>query len=229
MLIKFKNIINQFFLKFNYRISKSNNSDELVKIYKYNNYEEYKATQIFYNKKKINEIWADEFNLKKIADFLKKNIDKKNIKGICHGSRNGFEQNFFNKNILNSKVFGTDISDTAINYKDSIEWDFHKTKKEWIDNFDFVYSNSLDQSYDPKKALTNWVQQINKNGYVILEHTDQHNVMAAGKMDPFGVEPQFFPCLITEWFGHSVSLKIVKSVKPNKSKAPVWLFIIKKL
>ena len=78
MIIKFKNIINQFFLKFNYRISKSNNSDELVKIYKYNNYEEYKATQIFYNKKKINEIWADEFNLKKIADFLKKNIEKKN-------------------------------------------------------------------------------------------------------------------------------------------------------
>ena len=229
MVITFKNIINQFFLKFNYRISKSNNSDELVKIYKYNNYEEYKATQIFYNKKKINEIWADEFNLTKISDFLKRNIDKKNIKGICHGSRNGFEQNFFNKNILNSKVFGTDISDTAINYKDSIEWDFHKTKKEWIDNFDFVYSNSLDQSYDPKKALTNWVQQINKNGYVILEHTDQHSVMAAGKMDPFGVEPQFFPCLITEWFGHSVSLKIVKSVKPNKSKAPVWFFIIKKL
>ena len=78
MVITFKNIINQFFLKFNYRISKSNNSDELVKIYKYNNYEEYKATQIFYNKKKINEIWEDEFNLKKIADFLKKNIEKKN-------------------------------------------------------------------------------------------------------------------------------------------------------
>jgi len=229
MLIELKNIINQFFLKFGYRISKANNSDELVKIYKYKNYEEYKATQIFYNKKKINHIWADEFNLTKIADFLKKNINKKNIKGICHGSRNGFEQNFFNKNILNSKVFGTDISDTAINYKDSIEWDFHKTKKEWIGNFDFVYSNSLDQSYDPKTALTNWVQQINKNGYVILEHTDQHSVMASGKMDPFGVEPQFFPYLITEWFGHSVSLKIVKSVKPNKSKAPVWLFIIKRL
>jgi hypothetical protein len=229
MFIDLKNIINQFFLKFGYRISKSNNSDELVKIHKYKNYEEYKATQIFYNKKKINHIWADEFNLTKIADFLKKNINKKNIKGICHGSRNGFEQNFFNKNILNSKVFGTDISDTAIKYKDSIVWDFHKTKREWIDNFDFVYSNSLDQSFDPKTALTNWIQQINKNGYVIVEHTDQHSVRASGKMDPFGVEPNFFPYLITEWFGHSVTLKIVKSVKPNKSKASVWLFFIKKL
>ena len=229
MFIALKNIINQFFLKFCYRISKSNNSDELVKIHKYKNYEEYKATQIFYNKKKINHIWADEFNLTKIADFLKKNINKKNIKGICHGSRNGFEQDFFNRNILNSKVFGTDISDTAINYKDSIVWDFHKTKEEWIDNFDFVYSNSLDQSFDPRTALTNWIQQINKNGYVIVEHTDQHSVRASGKMDPFGVEPNFFPYLITEWFGHSVSLKIIKSVKPNKSKAPAWLFFIKKL
>jgi hypothetical protein len=229
MFIALKNIINQFFLKFGYRISKSNNSDELVKIHKYKNYEEYKATQIFYNKKKINHIWADEFNLTKIADFLKKNINKKNIKGICHGSRNGFEQDFFNRNILNSKVFGTDISDTAINYKDSIVWDFHKTKEEWIDNFDFVYSNSLDQSFDPRTALTNWIQQINKNGYVIVEHTDQHSVRASGKMDPFGVEPNFFPYLITEWFGHSVSLKIIKSVKPNKSKAPAWLFFIKKL
>ena len=229
MFIALKNIINQFFLKFGYRISKSNNSDELVKIHKYKNYEEYKATQIFYNKKKINNIWADEFNLTKIADFLKKNINKKNIKGICHGSRNGFEQDFFNRNILNSKVFGTDISDTAINYKDSIVWDFHKTKEEWIDNFDFVYSNSLDQSFDPRTALTNWIQQINKNGYVIVEHTDQHSVRASAKMDPFGVEPNFFPYLITEWFGHSVSLKIIKSVKPNKSKAPAWLFFIKKL
>jgi len=229
MFIALKNIINQFFLKFGYRISKSNNSDELVKIHKYKNYEEYKATQIFYNKKKINHIWADEFNLTKIADFLKQNINKKNIKGICHGSRNGFEQDFFNRNILNSKVFGTDISDTAINYKDSIVWDFHKTKEEWIDNFDFVYSNSLDQSFDPRTALTNWIQQINKNGYVIVEHTDQHSVRASGKMDPFGVEPNFFPYLITEWFGHSVSLKIIKSVKPNKSKAPAWLFFIKKL
>ena len=108
-------------------------------------------------------------------------------------------------------------------------WDFHKTKEEWIDNFDFVYSNSLDQSFDPRTALTNWIQQINKNGYVIVEHTDQHSVRASGKMDPFGVEPNFFPYLITEWFGHSVSLKIIKSVKPNKSKAPAWLFFIKKL
>ena len=41
-----------------------------------------------------------------------------------------------------------------------------KEKKEWIDFFDFVYTNSLDQSYDPRKALEIWLDQIKKNGYM---------------------------------------------------------------
>ena len=229
MITKIKNLINSILFKVGYRISKTNNSNELVKLYKYKNYEEYKETQIFYNKQKINHVWADEFTLGKVASFIKENIKKNEIKGICHGSRNGFEQSFFNKNILNSKVIGTDISETATDYENSVIWDFHKVKDEWINCYDFVYSNSLDQSFDPKTALTSWIGQINKSGYVIIEHTDQHSVLASGKMDPFGVEPNFFPYLLSEWFGHMVSLKIIKSIKPNKSNAPVWLFVLKKL
>ena len=229
MITKIKNLINSILFKLGYRISKTNNSNELVKLYKYKNYEEYKETQIFYNKQKINHVWADEFTLGKVASFIKQNIKKNEIKGICHGSRNGFEQSFFNKNILNSKVIGTDISETATDYENSVIWDFHKVKDEWINCYDFVYSNSLDQSFDPKTALTSWIGQINKSGYVIIEHTDQHSVLASGKMDPFGVEPNFFPYLLSEWFGHMVSLKIIKSIKPNKSNAPVWLFVLKKL
>jgi hypothetical protein len=229
MITKIKNLINNILFKLGYRISKTNNSNELVKLYKYKNYEEYKETQIFYNKQKINHVWADEFTLGKVASFIKENIKKNEIKGICHGSRNGFEQSFFNKNILNSKVIGTDISETATDYKNSVIWDFHKVNDKWINCYDFVYSNSLDQSFDPKTALTSWIGSINKGGYVVIEHTDQHSVLASGKMDPFGVEPNFFPYLLSEWFGHMVSLKIIKSIKPNKSNAPVWLFVLKKL
>jgi hypothetical protein len=50
---KIKNIINSFLYLFGYRISKVNNTGELVKIYKYKNYEEYKNTQVYYNKKKL--------------------------------------------------------------------------------------------------------------------------------------------------------------------------------
>ena len=48
-------------------------------------------------------------------------------------------------------------------------------------------------------------------------------------MDPFGVEASYFPYLITEWFGHLISLKIIKGVKPNKNNAPVFFFILKKI
>ena len=129
LLNSFKNFINQTLLKFGYRISKVNNTGELVKIYKYKNYDEYKETQIYFNKKKIEHVWADEKTLEKISNFLIENINTSIIKGICHGSRNGFEQNFFNKKKDKFHVIGTDISDTAENYKDSVTHDFHEEKK----------------------------------------------------------------------------------------------------
>jgi len=225
----FKNTINQILFKLGYRISKVNNTGELVKIYKYKNYDEYKETQISYNKKKIKHVWADEKTLEKISKFLLENTSTDIIKGICHGSRNGFEQNFFNKKKDRFHVIGTDISDTAENYKDSITHDFHEEKKEWLNNFDFVYSNSLDQSFDPRKALHTWLNQLKKNGFIIIEHTDQHGVIASGKMDPFGVEANFFPYLLSDWFGHLISVKIIKGIKTNKNNTPVHLFILKKI
>lgn len=65
MITQLKNLINKILFKLGYRISKTNNTNELVKIYKYKDYEEYKETQIFYNKKKlimfrqINLPWKD--------------------------------------------------------------------------------------------------------------------------------------------------------------------------
>ena len=52
IILKIKNLINKFLFIFGYRISKVNNTGELVKIYKYESYEEYKKTQIYFNKKK---------------------------------------------------------------------------------------------------------------------------------------------------------------------------------
>ena len=228
LVFRIKDLINKTLIKFGYRISKINTTDRLFKIYKYKNYDEYKDTQIFFNKQKINKVWADENTLKIVSNFLKENIKSEKIKGLCHGSRNGFEQKCFINEIPNAEVIGTDISETANDYENSIVHDFHDEKKEWIENFDFVYSNSLDQSYDPEKALNTWINQVKKDRYVIIEHSDQHGVISSGKMDPFGVEANFFPYLLTEWFGHKISLKIIKSIKKNKNDAPVYFFIIKK-
>ena len=228
LVSRIKDLINKTLIKFGYRISKINTTDKLFKIHKYKNYDEYKKTQIFFNKQKINKVWADEDTLKIISNFLKENIKSEKIKGLCHGSRNGFEQKCFINEIPNAEVIGTDISETANDYDNSIVHDFHDEKKDWIENFDFVYSNSLDQSYDPEKALNTWINQVKKDRYVIIEHSDQHGVISSGKMDPFGVEANFFPYLLTEWFGHKISLKIIKSIKKNKNDAPVYFFIIKK-
>ena len=228
LVFRIKDLINKTLIKFGYRISKINTTDRLFKIYKYKNYDEYKDTQIFFNKQKINKVWADENTLKILSNFLKENIKSEKIKGLCHGSRNGFEQKCFINEIPNVEVIGTDISETANDYDNSIVHDFHDEKKEWIENFDFVYSNSLDQSYDPEKALNTWINQVKKDRYVIIEHSDQHGVISSGKMDPFGVEANFFPYLLTEWFGHKISLKIIKSIKKNKNDAPVYFFIMKK-
>ena len=228
LVTSIKDLVNKTLIKFGYRISKINTTGELFKIHKYKNYDEYKDTQIFFNKQKINKVWADENTLKIVSNFLKENIKSEKIKGLCHGSRNGFEQKCFINEIPNAEVIGTDISETANDYDNSIVHDFHDEKKDWIENFDFVYSNSLDQSYDPEKALNTWINQVKKDRYVIIEHSDQHGVISSGKMDPFGVEANFFPYLLTEWFGHKISLKIIKSIKKNKNDAPVYLFIMKK-
>jgi hypothetical protein len=227
MFNKIKNFTNIILFKLGYRISKINNSHEFFKIYKYKNYNEYVKTQVKFNIKKINHTWADKYNLKKISIFVKKNIKKKNISGLCHGSRNGYEQKKFMQFLPKSKIIGTDISPTARNFQNTVQHDFHKEK--WISCFDFIYSNSLDQSYNPKLALTVWLRQIKKGGFIILEHAEQSGIIGQGKMDPFGVEANFFPYLLTDWFGHKISISIIKSIKKNKSNSLIWIFFIKKL
>ena len=78
MFNKIKNFTNKILFKLGYKISKINNSHEFFKIYKYKSYKEYVNTQVKFNIKKINQTWADKYNLKKISFFLRKTL-KKNI------------------------------------------------------------------------------------------------------------------------------------------------------
>ena len=49
----------------------------------------------FFNKKKIEKVWADEKTLKILSEYIKKILKSLKLKGLCHGSRNGFEQKCF--------------------------------------------------------------------------------------------------------------------------------------
>ena len=205
-------------------------------LHKYNSYEEYKESQIKLNKKKIELTFADEKTLEKVSNIVKDSLQSQEVQpikilGVCHGSRNGFEQNFLNKIITNSNIIGTDISDTALKFENTVHWDFHDQKDEWIGKFDFVYSNSLDQSWKPKHALTTWLDQIKDDGVVIIEHTIYHSPEHANEGDPFGVRPVVMPYILTEWFGHKISISHYLQEKSNvfSSKIKVWLFVLKKI
>jgi hypothetical protein len=197
-------------------------------LHEYESYEQYKAIQIFHNKRKLNNVWADAKTLDLVIEKLLRHFsDPHFIKGLCHGTRNGFEQNYLSQN-LGCEVLGTDISDTAKNFPQSVQWDFHDENSEWLGKYNFVYTNSLDQSWKPQLAVQTWLNQLTSNGLLFIEHTKDHSPTGASEMDPFGVKAEFMPYLLAEWFGHTITCEIVKSVKSNLN-IDVWLFILKKI
>jgi len=197
-------------------------------LHKYNSHDEYKAVQIKHNKLKLNHIWADKKILKFIANSVINDFQEKSkILGICHGSRNGFEQNFLNTFNNKLDVIGTDISDSVLDFENSILWDFHDVNPDWSQKFDFIYSNSIDQSWKPSLALTTWLNQIHDKGYVFIELSKFHGPQYSGSMDPFGVKPKYFPYVLSSWYGSQITFEFELIFKENK-KIPAWVFKISK-
>lgn len=194
-------------------------------LFEYKNYEHYRRTQIIHNKRKLSNIWADENTLDIVIDILRDKFDSGLIKGLCHGSRNGFEQDYLRK-AGGIQAVGTDISETALSFDNTVHWDFHDVNPDWVNAIDFVYSNSLDQSWRPVEALEVWLAQVHKGGVVIIEHTKEHGPGAAGEMDPFGVKPRVLPYVLVGWFGDQISISYFLGKK--KSGLDFWLFVISK-
>lgn len=160
-------------------------------------YETYRKVQIEGNKRKLGLVWVKEENIKFLSQYIKTLIAAPAF-GICHGTRRGKEQEWFSK-YLGCHVIGTEISDTAVQFPNTIQWDFHKTKPEWINAVDFIYSNSFDHSFNPEECLTAWMESLKPGGVCILEHTSGHGLSGASNLDPFGVDMAIFPYLILKW------------------------------
>ena len=136
-----------------------------------------------------------EDNISFLADYIRNTMGDAQF-GICLGTRRGKEQEWFRK-YLECDVIGTEISPTATQFPNTIEWDYHEVKAEWVDSVDFIYSNSFDHSYDPEKCLNAWMSCIKKGGVCILEHTSGHE--SATRLDPFGAHLSVMPYLILNW------------------------------
>ena len=145
--------------------------------------------------------WCSEDTISLISNYLvRKNGDRK-LKGICHGTRIGKETDWFNRHLpTGSYVFGTDIEASATKFSNTIEHDFHEIKNEWLNSFDFIYSNSHDHARDPKRALTNWLLSIHDKGFLFLEHHRSHGKKNQDDSDCWGVETEILPFLLLQWF-----------------------------
>jgi hypothetical protein len=109
-------------------------------------------------KKKLSVIAIAGEELSVIADYVEEHIPGTSF-GICHGVRNGSEVQALRR-LLGIDVIGTDISPTASQFPNVLQWDFHDVKQEWIENVDFVYLSSWDHSFDPERLFKNWMEYL---------------------------------------------------------------------
>ena len=167
-----------------------------MKLWKYKNYEEYVKVQTEGNVNKLKNVWADQQVFDLIAKYKP---DAKDI--ICHGTRNGAELDMFKKAIPSLyHIVGTEISHTAKQFPNTIQHDFHKQIPSYVNKFDIVYSNSIDHSYDPFKALKTWTDQVNQTGLLCIElATGAENKMR--ELDPLEISPKELTQIIEEEFG----------------------------
>lgn len=203
-------------------------TQELMELHQYLNpdgsfnYQEYKRVQTEGNKRKINQVWVLEENVKLLSDYLKEELDEINF-GLCHGTRNGAEQAWFRK-YLGCDVLGTEISDTAEQFPDTIQWDFHNVKPEWVGSVDFIYSNSLDHSYDPEMCLKAWMSCLRPGGICIIEHTTGHE--HAKELDPFGASLFVMPYLILDWGDGEFGVTEILDGENNREHVKYTKFLI---
>ncbi len=109
-----------------------------------------------------------------------------------------------------------------------VTWDFHDENPEWVNKFDFIYTNSLDQAMNPRKALDAWSMQITSTGLIYIEHTEEHAPQSAGAMDPFGAQAICMPYLFFQWGkGRYELVDIIEDHKSSHGKIPVWIFVLK--
>ena len=153
-----------------------------MKLYKHINYDHYIESQIIKNTKKLSHVWIQKDEMDLLVEYIKQNCGDLSF-GICHGVRNGWEVQELIKR-LDIKVTGTDIARSVLKYKNTIQWDFHDVKDEWINNVDFIYSNSFDHSYKPQECLNSWMSCIKKEGTCFI-HWMQSNVYKIDAADCF--------------------------------------------
>ena len=114
---------------------------------------------------------------------------------LCHGARCGQEVYWFQVEFPQARSWGTDLF--LKGHSNVVQWDFHERKRQWVGRLDIVYSNSLDHSYDPRKALQCWFDQLRLTGMLCLQWSKWHRRAFRG--DCFGAELHEYVDLLNEF------------------------------
>ena len=174
--------------------------DDGMTLHQYPDYQTYVDVQTAGNKAKLGRQFVKQNHIKALSEYLnaRGTVDF----GLCHGTRQGKEQRWFRKHLTGRpKVLGTEISDTADQFKNTVQWDFHDENPEWADRADFVYSNAWDHAFDPAKAFRAWVKSLKPGGIIFFDHTVGQMPQHANALDPFGITYDAFAEFLTDHLG----------------------------
>jgi hypothetical protein len=155
-------------------------------IHEYPDYDTYRAVQMAGNKAKLKMQFVKESHIRALAAHLTARLGPVRF-GLCHGTRGGLEQGWFAAHLGGAEVIGTEISDTATQFPNTVQWDFHDVNPDWVGRADFVYSNSWDHAFDPVKAFSAWMGQLRPGGLMLLDYTRGQSPAEANALDPFGI------------------------------------------
>ena len=198
--------------------TKVNEGDGFVQ-HSYDDYETYRKVQVEGNKAKLAAQFVKKSHIFYLADWMMqaRSTGAKVSFGLCHGVRRGKEQRWFMKRLLGTKVIGTDISDTATQFDNTVQWDFHDDNPDWQGKCDFVYSNSWDHAYDPGKAFAAWARCLVPGGWLLIDHTKGHMPKSSNALDPFGATRDAVIRILTESCGElgRVSAVLDRSADPD--------------
>lgn len=181
------------------------NADGYV-LYEYPDYETYCRVQQEGNIAKLKRQFVKRSHIDRLANYLL-GLGRPLGFGLCHGTRAGREQAWFAEALEGCNVVGTEISETATQFANTVQWDFHNENSDWIGRADFVYSNSWDHAFAPRKAFSAWIDQLAPGGLLLLDYTKGQAPSAANALDPFGVD---LPVLV----------KLLKQVAGARCEAP---------
>ena len=202
-----------------------------VLLHQYSSYEEYRATQVFHNKRKVEKVWADESTLDLVVDRVVKEFGReRRLFALCQW----LEKRLRTELHQHQARLWRCSRDGHLRHSDGLpevgSVGLHDRREEWVGKCDFVYTNALDQSWKPQAAVATWLEQLKVGGLLFIEHSEHnHGPRGASSKDPFGAKPHYMPYLLCQWFSHGISTEIIETVKGNKLGGRLFLFVVKKL